>query len=102
MALIEREAAESAIAKLMPSFTPDGSGQFDEIIYYAQQMCGDAIETIRELPSIDAAPVVHGYVIDNGNPICGPCSACGESVNRKARYCSMCGARMGGERHEAD
>ena len=49
-----------------------------------------------------AAPVVHGHVLDNGNPICGPCSACGESVNRRARYCSMCGARMdGGEEHEA-
>lgn len=61
------------------------------------------IHLLRNMPTIDAAPVVHGHVLDNGNPICGPCSACGESVNRRARYCSMCGARMDeGERHEAD
>lgn len=43
------------------------------------------------------APVVYGHVLDNGNPICGPCSTCGDSVNRRARYCSMWGARMDGE-----
>lgn len=62
-----------------------------------------ALIELDDAPTIDAAPVVYGHVLDNGNPICGPCSTCGDSVNRRARYCSMWGARMdGGEEHEAD
>ena len=55
---------------------------------------------------IDAAPsvppqVVHGHILDNGNPICGPCSVCGKSANRKAHFCSECGAILdGGEDDE--
>ena len=50
----------------------------------------------RLLKAVDARP--EGHVLDNGNPICGPCSECGESMSRKSNYCPNCGARMeGGE-----
>ena len=48
------------------------------------------------LPAVDAAPVVHGHVLNSDNPICGPCSRCGKSVNRKWCYCPNCGAKMEG------
>ena len=57
---------------------------------------------VRCAPAANAAPVVHGHVLDNGNPICGPCSACGESVNRKWHYCPNCGARMDGNKKEEE
>ena len=61
--------------------------------------CGDTVAwniggKIKELPTVDAAPVVHGRVLENGNPICGPCSECGESVNRKWHFCPSCGVHM--------
>ena len=51
---------------------------------------------LEHMPAIDAVPVVHGRVLDNGNPICGPCSECGKDVNRKWHFCPSCGARMDG------
>lgn len=68
--------------------------------------CGDTVawnigNAIKMLPAVNAAPVVHGHVLDSDNPFCGPCSACGESVNRKWHYCPNCGAKMdGGEEND--
>lgn len=52
------------------------------------------VTEVDAIPTVDAAPVVHGQVLDSGNPICGPCSECGESVNRRWHYCPNCDARM--------
>lgn len=51
-------------------------------------------DALNRCKAVDAAPVVHGRVLENGNPICGPCSECGESVNRKWHFCPSCGAHM--------
>ena len=52
-------------------------------------------EILSTLPSVPPQ-VAHGRVLDNGNPICGPCSVCGKSANRKAHFCSECGAILDG------
>ena len=49
---------------------------------------------IEIIPAADVAPVVHGKVLCNGNPICGPCSECGMSTNRSWTWCPNCGAKM--------
>ena len=54
----------------------------EALLDIAEQQGHVTLDDIINLPIIDAAPVVHWHVLDNGNPICGPCSACGESVNR--------------------
>ena len=59
----------------------------------ADAMCRDIQEIVDNL-SFDAAKIVRGRVLGNGNPICGPCSECGESVNRKWHLCPNCGALM--------
>lgn len=78
MALIEREAL------------------IEELKYYQKEAgwgcewnrcIGSIIEVVEAAHPIDAAPVVHGQVLHNGNPICGPCSECGESVNRQWHLC---------------
>lgn len=56
---------------------------------------------LREIPTIDAAPVVYGRWI-KGSYACGEneykCSVCGETEWRtnctSMRYCMHCGARM--------
>lgn len=52
---------------------------------------------LRELPAVDAAPVVHArwILIQNGS---GVCSACNRSdhIDSLAAYCRYCGARMDG------
>lgn len=56
---IEREAAENAIAAIMPTMSsPDGRGENDHLIFAAQEMCVDAIQTINNLPAADVAEVV--------------------------------------------
>ena len=65
-----------------------------------------AINALRNAPSADVAPVVHGRWI--GAPLCGndncKCSECGSWHNIHAnlrgeimqKYCPNCGARMDG------
>ena len=72
-----------------------------------------AINALRNMPSSDVAPVVHGRWI--GAPLCGndncKCSECGSWHNIHAnlrgeimqKYCPNCGARMdGGSYAKAD
>ena len=92
MELIEREAA---IAKVEP----------DE--YYHSN---EVKAMLEDLPTIDAAPVVHGRWTFGGDGII-QCSLCemtypSQGAFKKAfypmHYCPNCGARMdGGEEHEA-
>ena len=58
---------------------------------------------IEDLPTVDAAPVVHGrWVYEHDDPVLLPCSVCGYQVYRynNTHYCPECGAKMDGERRE--
>lgn len=71
-----------------------------------------AIEVLKEVPAVDAVPVVHGRWIqadlDEDYVTCSRCKANG-SKDRMAwtpefaeilKYCPHCGARMDGERRD--
>lgn len=61
------------------------------------------VEILKDLPSVDVAPVRHGRWIDE-EPTVIKCSACGEEFNdeivymtnpyNNLRYCPGCGAKM--------
>ena len=57
-----------------------------------------AIEVLKEVPAVDAVPVVHGrWVISPGSPWpIRDCSVCGEQqISAYAtKYCPNCGAKM--------
>ena len=56
---IERSEVENAIRALYPSMsTPDGSGENDDLILAAQEMCADAIKAVRDVPTADVVLVV--------------------------------------------
>lgn len=60
-------------------------------------LCGKMYSQIKDLPSVDAAPVVHGrWVYEYGDPVMMPCSVCGYQVYRynNTPYCPHCGAKM--------
>ena len=82
MALIEREAA---IAKVEP----------DE--YYHSN---EVKAMLEELPTIDAAPVVHGrwgFVTDYTSRCTNCCEIQWIDHDKEPCYCPNCGARMGGK-----
>ena len=60
----------------------------------------EVLEIIGNEPTIEAAPVVHGYWIEvfgrkYGNSLGMQCSECGRRVrNRGENYCPKCGAQM--------
>lgn len=101
---IERAAAEQAIAAIMPSMsTPDGAGANDEMVFAAQEMCADALNTIRRIPAAEVAEVKHGRWVRDKWPSRTHkliCSECGEWSSKKSRYCPSCGALMKGDEHE--
>lgn len=60
---------------------------------------------IMRQKAVDAAPVVHGrWVYEHDDPVLLPCSVCGYQVYRynNTNYCPDCGAKMDGERRDAD
>lgn len=62
--LISRSDAINAVSSLMPSLTtPDGTGNNDNEIISAQEMCVDALQALHKLHAVDAVPVVHGQWI---------------------------------------
>ena len=68
-------------------------------------LCGKMYSQIKDLPAVDAAPVVHGrWVYEHGDPVMIPCSVCGYQVFRynNTRCCPNCGAKMDGERRDKD
>ena len=92
MALIEREAAKAKVAE-----TILGASEFAEDM---RQACYNAIDAV---PTIDAAPVVHGRWTKSpdGYIRCSNCDRRRGAV--QDRFCGRCGAQMdGGEEHEAD
>ena len=61
-----------------------------------------AINALRNAPSADFAPVVHGRWIEKqekdtfaGYLYSYECSECGRVEQRKEPYCPKCGAKMG-------
>lgn len=63
------------------------------------------VETLKDLPSADVAPVRHGQWININEYPYERCSICGEThdtVRCLDNYCPNCGARMDGENDEID
>ena len=62
------------------------------------------IPIIRDLPAVDAAPIVHGKLIKHEPDMHGieplECSACNYLFTRlyPQNYCPNCGAKLDGER----
>ena len=60
------------------------------------------VETLKDLPSADVAPVRHGHWIKISPAGIYECSECGKNVMTSDieayEYCHGCGARMDGER----
>ena len=57
---------------------------------------------IINAPTADAAPVVHGRKIEDGDIGCfWLCSLCGECLPYGANYCPNCGAKMDGGNGDA-
>lgn len=57
-----------------------------------------AIEVLKEVPAMDAAPVVHARWIFHDDDImpwisCSVCGICTDSLN-ETPYCPYCGAKM--------
>ena len=71
------------------------------------ETCLDNIETaIRNIPAVDAAPVVHGrWISKSEEGLYGPayCSICDFELRiDDTPYCPMCGAKMDGERRDSE
>lgn len=97
---IERSEVENAIRALYPSMsTPDGSGENDDLILAAQEMCADAIKAVRDVPTADVEPVVHAKwksVYGTHRPRVA-CTNCKYDVKSQLKYykrCPNCGAKM--------
>lgn len=58
------------------------------------------VDRLKEEPTIDAVPVVHGRWVNNGIPdsMLSGCSVCGCPYGSSGfRYCPHCGAKMDGD-----
>ena len=56
-------------------------------------------QIVKDAPTIDAAPIVHAYWIEEGDGY-QICSNCGEEhcwADYRATYCDVCGAKMDGK-----
>ena len=73
-----------------------------------EQMCmpwSEVERMLRELPAVNAAPVVHGrWIRQKGSAHVFKCSACGFMFAGAAiaKYCPNCGAKMDGERRDSE
>ena len=67
-------------------------GQIDEPIFFET-----LVSDLRDFPTVDAVPVVHGRWEDAGFGLVYKCSECGHSEDvRLSNYCPNCGAKMDG------
>lgn len=69
---------------------PDNRADYNDS--FAVQRVISVIE--KNAVEVDAEPVLHANIIKTGNPICGRCSSCGESVNLKWKCCPICEAKF--------
>lgn len=89
---IERGALDRDLQKLVKEYNRNcesdkSSGAFE------------ALYRLRLAPAADVAPVVHGHwCYDSENGVYN-CSRCGNAETSDGRYCSYCGAKMGGGKH---
>lgn len=63
------------------------------------------IELIKQIPTVDAAPVVHGSWVPFHSQAAGDiwyCSACEIGFAARVKYCPNCGARMDAPSNLAD
>lgn len=58
-------------------------------------------DLVNGIPAVDAAPVVHGRIVEEWNEgwvHYQVCSVCRESWSGSSNYCPNCGAKMDGEK----
>ena len=98
MALIELEVAIEVLEHAAEHYS-----HIDDCTEHTILQC---ISTIKKVPTVDAAPVVHGrwdFVTDYTSRCTNCCEIQWIDHDKEPRYCPNCGARMdGGEEHEAD
>ena len=96
--LVEREAIKDAIGFMNLHFL--GHGETKSVL-----------DSINEVPSVDAVPVVHGYWISltdcsNAGVYCSVCHKkvwkedyawCNRKNKLRSNYCPNCGAKMDGD-----
>ena len=95
---IEREALRSDIRESYNKLLEIHNGLVDQ---YAIDICRAELMTfceillrIKDFPTADVAPVVHGRWIPDGNTVC--CSECKTLGSPQWKGCPVCLARMGG------
>lgn len=55
----------------------------------------EAMQAVRNVPAVDAAPVVHAHwIVKGANPSHGTCSHCEGKGNWRNPFCPNCGAKM--------
>ena len=91
---------------IRPSIVKPPEGEYISKKKAVDELCFDyayaAAEIIKKMPGIDAAPVVHGRKIEDGDIGCfWLCSLCGECLPYGANYCPNCGAKMDGGADDA-
>lgn len=99
--LISRKAAIEETLKFCPKKTKAGS--FDE--YGATVLYGVIDVILKQLPTVDAAPVVHGRWVsipDKPEWDQKMCSVCGDYFCCRGNYCPNCGAKMDSERRDSE
>lgn len=104
------ETIDQAEDRLIERIDPDGDAimswnESEVEVYEDEEGRPD-----KEVPAVDAAPVVHGRPVwinplDPGAKICTwkcscLCSVCRDYVAVGWKYCPSCGAKMDGERKE--
>lgn len=67
----------------------------------ANMFITDVVKEIHKQPTVEAVPVVHGYVktvVGKMGVMHQECSACGNALEWKAypNYCDECGAKLDG------
>ena len=83
---ISREALIERLGRNLAACNP---GTFSEACYK------DTIETVRNFPAADVAPVRHARLVDDGG-FFFRCSECDGLFPFGGNFCPNCGARMDG------
>ena len=60
----------------------------------------DVTKSIKDAPTIEAVPVVHGELVYTNDDVPPHCSICDTIIHADSKYCRECGARMEKECYE--